>query len=888
MRVHGWRRPARCTGWGVLAVTMALACGPPPSPGAPEGPEHPTARRTESIPAERLEWLKVYERAGFPDIRGHQRVELIAPVQTGTQYAWQLDTSPPRYLRDHLWEISEPCEAPERAPEALAAAQVEAIRQHGCQRLRAEALPAEFLPELEARLLAFESRRKCAQSGTQTRGSVAEAAWPMLPVMMPSRTPTERPTALTWVAYAHWAQQLGREDLTERALAAADHQAKLDCRTSSCETLVRLEAEAQRVLVGSALFGLGVTWMTRATALELARRAVRVAPKSSTPIAAQARALAAELEQDLGRDGPRRRASQLSPNELGRPAQLALYLDLLPDESGTSLGTPEYRCAESSPTAALVRLAPDSVPALIERLHDDRLTRTVRARPGSLLPIARVGDIALDALAHIAARKFDRTRAHEEVSNWWSSSKHQSLADFAAEALQRAAEPERVARARELGDRDLLRMVRELGTVCHQTQDARVRAQLVRLLEAGALTAAFARGQCKAATAPSTAPSPTGHWFPAISQWETMQQRSRDRIELPPLERRAMFRVLLQSIHDSSPEVRVAAADALLSWGRHEGLRPVTQYAATLDSQPGNADRRAQVIRVLMRSGKGQAIAVASELVDEEQSVTLEAAAKGLSQALVFVRNHGGTFHLPDAGKDRLSRVATQALRTRLQRLGGQYATVAIVHPSAEWLLRIVTSGRDFSPPRYQTPFERHHAVLELVNSQLRARGEQALSVPIAELPPAPAALEDTAWSTATRIVKWDLDNWSAGEDWLESRRGQVVIPIDLLRDLGALAQANPGRALHLRIIRHARGRGVSLEFGAHETADPLAAVHAKCFGPDPCPSLAHDDMAMHAVDSRLRWFADELSKRWANHRDHTLDIVVSVTVPPSMQGCKG
>jgi hypothetical protein len=46
--------------------------------------------------------------------------------------------------------------------------------------------------------------------------------------------------------------------------------------------------------------------------------------------------------------------------------------------------------------------------------------------------------------------------------------------------------------------------------------------------------------------------------------------------------------------------------------------------------------------------------------------------------------------------------------------------------------------------------------------------------------------------------------------------------------------------------------------------------------------------MAMHAVDSRLRWFADELSKRWANHRDHTLDIVVSVTVPPSMQGCKG
>ncbi len=870
------------TSWGLLAVTMAFSCGSPPSPAAPTRAEPPAVSATDTIPSERLEWLEVYERAGFPDVQGHSRVELISPVRNGAQFAWQLDTSPPRYLRDQLWEVSDPCEAWQGAPVALGASQFDSIHQRGCQRLRLSAVPSEFLPELEARLLGAESQRKCARNVSQTPRGAPDAAWPALPALMPSGATTGSTNALTWTACAHWARQLGREDLAARALAAAAAQAETECRTPPCDILRRLEAEAQRVLVGSALLGLGATWMTREGVLELARRAVRVAPESDTPIATQARELAGRLEQELGRDEARRRASQVNPNGLEPRAQLALYADLLPDETGIGPQTPEYRCSKSSPTAALIRLGPDSVPALIERVEDDRLTRTVRATPGSLLPIASVGDVALSALERVAVRRFDRKRAREAVLAWWNSAQHQSFADFAAAALRVANETERVALARELGERDPNRMVLELGTLTHATQDARVRARLVELLEAGELTAAFARGQCASPATVDPPPSSTLRWFPESVLWKTMQRLSRDRILLPPLERRAMFRVLLQSIHDSSPEVRVAAADALLSWGRYEGVQPVSRYAATLDSGAGSAAQRARVIRVLMRSGKGQAITIASRLVDPEQPRTLGAAAHGLSQALVLARNHGGNFQIPDATQRDLSRVAAQALRAKLIRLGGQYATGAALDSSAEWLLDIVTSGRGYSPPRYQTPFEQHQAVLESLNSQLRAQGQQVLSIPIAEAPPSAAGLGETTWTTAAQIVKSELDGFGAGAEWLDSWRGAIVRPTELLPALGALARANPGFALRLRMIRHAGNRGVSLELAAQATGDPLASVHAACFGPDPCPSFAHEGIAMRAIDSRLAWFASEVSKRWADHRDQTLDVVVGVAVPPT------
>ena len=841
----------------VLGLTVA-GCGTPSASTA----KAPVGSAPATAPAARAGrgLIDLYRQAGFVSSRGREFVETWAATQDGTRYGWRgadelVPAEPGAWMPD--------CRAFERAPKALRPSD-EGQLNDACRMLEPTFRAADFERSLR-HLLSEHARLRSCPGGRTTVADVT-AAWDRPPVGTNLARQSAQPSALGWVAYASWADELGLDGMSEAALDAAEQELGRACTHPPCTADELLRSEAQRALVGEALTGLAADWLGREAALELARRAVAVAPSSHHPIAEQSRALEQRLREDLEHDQERRAAGERFTKDLAPARAVPVLLAQLPDTLGIGFEAPDRGCDSPNPAVKLADIGRDAVPGLLALLEDQRLTRSVALGGSRRIPLHTVGEAALAALEQIAQRDFGEGEPASAVAAaWWAEAQNKSDADLAADAFRSAEGPMRLRLARALGERDLHRLVVELPAAIRSSDAPHLRAALVRLFEAPNLVQLAASDRCADYPRSERVPTPEQLLSPEYGLWQRLERHAGKTVELPPEVRRVVFRTLLLTLGDQDPAVRLAAAQALLTWGRKEGLARAIRDAGDLTSHDpqdlGKADRVRQTIELLLASGTDTGIAVALRLVNAERTETVDAASYGLATGILRARAAGRRFSIPEPHRTALADVATEVLASELRREGIDYAVGGTTAPGAQWLLELLRGGSDYQPLVHVTPVSRLERAYALVNAERSRRGEPALPTPLTELPKDPSA-----------------------RSWTEQWRSRPVDPAALLESFRGFAQAHPGRQSRLRLIREPSGTVVHLTSG--EVAAAAARVSVLCYGAPSCPWLLHGQLSAEAIQRRLDWVSERLASVWPASGQRTLDVTIMLSLPAQEPAC--
>jgi len=887
---------------GVLVAVAATvsACGPARS-GAPEPATAETPQQKSPFTGEQRRWLQVYEQAGLPAITQAVRLEVGAHARGTFLPGWQLPGAGGRLLWDTLQTtpLTAACETARLAPNILRTSAPQGWKDHRCVASPPPTLQLDFIQELQARLAANSG---CSDELAPPRSMRLDATTDRLVFAGDSRH-GPAPGGLRWVAYAHWAHQLGRDDLAQSALAVAEEQLQGECPSTHCVAVDQLRAAAQRVLLHSLVIGLSERWMDWRDALDLAKRARDLAPSANTPIAEQARRVASQLELDLARDRWRREAASKSIEKLTAEKQVDAFLDVLADETGAGIEQVQPACAPVSPVARLVERAPATVPPLIALLEDDRLTRTRAPESGKRLPLLRVGEVALLALERIAGQSLrpsakdlparcrgplaedcwtlEARLAKAAAADWWNSAEQFPALELATRAARSQKGSDRLRPFARLRALDTERFAEVVGLASEQASSAAERAALLRLLRPEELAPIRVPADCDATAGKGWLTPTPRHRNRAASEWTRLERRVAQRLELSKQPNTAVNEVLASAVRSESPEVRLAAAQVLLAWGRTDAAFAIARDAKPRKRSNLSGPRLLRSIEYLLATGRAAAAETASELVDPTNLDTLAAARRGLTEAVLTARTKEQRWILPARARKRLGEAASACLATAWTKLDqpGALSRTASDWTDAWQVLALLQRGADAAPPASATVFDR------LLDAQ--ARLEAAIDGTDTKVPrPAwlalpEAAAGENAWTTVrvAHLRGKDSASGAAGA-WLASLDGQVLSPGDAVRAFAELAQNNPGTEWGLHLVRHATGRGVTVLVSARDSQVAAPELSASCDGPSPCLPLNEPRVPGRAVARRLDWFAAQLPQRWGDQRDRTFEVVLTVAYP--------
>ena len=895
---------------GVLVVLAAgvSGCGPAsttaPEPAAAEAPQ-----QKSPFSGEHRRWLALYEQAGLPAISQASRLEVRVLPKGTFLPAWRLPDQGGRLLWDTLEvaRIDTGCETVRQAAQLLRTSAPPGWQSQPCVPSPTHTVQIDFLQELEARL---EADAECSGELAPPRTMRLDAVSGRL-VFSGDAKKGPSSGGLRWVAYAHWAHELGRDDLAQSALVIAEEQLAVECPSEHCVAIDQLRAAAQRVLLHSVVSGLSDRWLDWRDALDLASRARAIAPKANQPVAEQIRRLAGQLELDLARDRWRRDSAVKRADKLSADQQVDAFLDVLPDETGAGLEQVHLACAPASPAARLIERAPVSIPPLIARLEDNRLTRTRAPDAHSGLPLLRVGEVALMALERIAGKSLrpaatdlpqhcrgpaaedcwalEARLAKAAATDWWNSAEQLPAVDLASRAARRlrgAARSRALATLRAL---DQKRFAEVVGLAADQAPSPPERAASLRLLRPEQLAPIQVPADCDATATKGWLSPRSGQRNRAAREWQRAEHRVGRRLQLSQHPSVAVNEVLAGALRNQSPEIRLAAAQVLLAWGRADAAFAIARDARPRKRARLSGPRLLRSIEYLLASRRQAAADVASELVDPDNLDTLAAARRGLTEAVLTAKAKEQKFALSARARQRLTHRAASALGAAWAKLEqpGPLGRVETDWYDAWRILSLLQRGPDAAPSPNATLFDRMLDAQARLDAATQGTDTKISKPDWLVLPSAGSG--ETAWATVRAVHLRGRDSPSgAASAWLVSLKDQALDPQAALLTLAELAQANPGIEWELHAVRHAQGRGVTLLVSGRESQVAGPQFFGRCDGPDPCSSLHEPRVPRRAVERRVGWFSRQVAQRWPEHREHTLEVVFTAAYPtqPNADNC--
>jgi hypothetical protein len=754
--------------WIVALLLLVAACdraaerfeflSDAPSPTA-------TADVHPATPDDRRRWLELYDEAGYPDVSALQRVELEvgqsqreAGDEPMLERAWLLSTSPLVLLQDSLWKLE---------PEPNSYREV------------------DFADELRAELDAVEAR---------TEGD--DAYQP--PFVM--RTPRIGPPATYWLARARWAEMRGAPELAQRALAQVERWTSL-CGEDVCSPEDAIRNGFQLGLLWQAADGLA-NFMPRPQVRVLVARAQAIAPRGEHWV--DATELLDRLDRTIATD-----ANGPSWPDGGEPARVERLIHLLREQTTRYAGAvpcrPDTVCDPiRDPADELTALGREAIPALIEHLDDDTLTRSIRHDRDSGLfhDVLSVGDVALEIIERIAGRRFyledrfsnmskaSQAKAVQKlVREWWAGARQVSAREQLVHDLHNAEESERHRFAYHLLDKYGLEIWPELTRAFGETKDDEARRGLLN----------------------------------AMNQWWTPVG------DEPADERAAIERFLIGALHDRSRTVRLAAAQALAERGRHDGseiiIADLDRY--WLDPHAWSSDHDyASYFGVLVADGSAAAVDAIDRAVQRRGYAALAALGRD------------GCRHWAKPCDPKLDGAAKARLLDTLAGYlddfgdpGRQYGEgPARVRDMAAAAYSTLT-GRDTEAfASKPTSIERDWMILDMLNAHRAEQDQPPVSWPHVVPLEGARGDDDVGRDHVQRVhlVRADVHE-AAAREWLEGFADRYLNPHEISTALVDLAQRHPDVPFTLRIWRFPDDAGVILilEVGPHTPSQSRGRIES-------------------------------------------------------------
>jgi hypothetical protein len=521
----------------------------------------PTAGVDPAGPDDRRRWLELYDEAGYPDVSALRRVEFeVGRSQSANddeptiqiERAWVLSTSPLVLLRDSLWTLE---------PEPVSYRDV------------------DFADELRAELDAVEAVTEADDAYQPPFGMRARIG----------------PPALYWLVRARWADLRGAPELARRALAQVERWTILHCGEEVCSPEDAIRSGFQLELVWQATHGIDHS-MPRPQARVLVARARAIAPRGEHSV--HATELLDRLDRTIATD-----ANGPPWPDGGEPARVERLIYLLREHDPQPRwpGTEPIR----DPAAELETLGREAIPALIEHIDDDTLTRSLSYdRDFGISHVLSVGDVALQIIEQIAGRRFyvqqtssymsraGQAKAVQElVREWWAGAREVSAREQLVRDLNNAEESERNYIAHHLLDKYGIAIWPELTRVFGETEDEEARTDLLN----------------------------TMNWTGSVG-------------DQPADEREALERFLVAALGDRSATVRLDAARILSERGRHDGrdtiIRDLDRYWMGPHAWSSDNDY-GRYFEVLVADGSAAAVDAIDRAIQRRGYAALEALSSG-------------------------------------------------------------------------------------------------------------------------------------------------------------------------------------------------------------------------------------------------------------------
>ncbi|MEZ4448459.1 MAG: hypothetical protein R3B09_03190 [Nannocystaceae bacterium] len=662
------------------------------------------------------------------------------------------------------------------------------------------------------------------------------------------------PGSVRWLARARWAEMLGDDALARRALDQVVRFAARECRARRCTTESVLRDGLQTKLLWQAVDGLA-GWRSRAEVRALLVRALAIAPRGEH--VDEARALLERTEATLASD--RSGADAWPDAALPEAERIARLVHLLREQNGRQWSQPgacdPLRVDPSirNPAAELIAIGRPAIPALIDHVVDETLTRSVGFHRDFYFShqVLSVGEVALVILEGVAGRRFTggeaaagqqddaRMRAIQaEARAWWSSAQHRSAEEQLLVDLRAAPEGDRPGLVLRVLARAGLGPWDELVALFHGTRDPGVRARLIPVMNQG-----------------SGATDPPGLHVTVLGPVG----------DEPPEEQAKIVELLRAALGDVDPRVRLAAAEALQGRGRSEGLAVLIRdleaiqdpaarggvgfgayFGALLDE--GSPEAVAAVARALRRWGRP---AIAALWPFHGELELSPAARRPLLDAIA------GFLEVPD-------RIPYSGERVR-DLAGRAYA----------WIAEIDAPGLDSERPS----IERDRAILGLVNRRRQDERRAPLTWPHTE----PLGAERPGRDVLRRRHRLHVDVGAVeAQRWLEALpAGAVSLPTLVARFVG-FARAQTGVAWTLRVLRFPGDRGVVLTLeGARLERGSTQETSYACLGAPACETagLSSGGPVERAFDDFIQ---GDARRAWAVAPTRTEEYVLTVAIPAS------
>jgi hypothetical protein len=762
--------------WPTTLLLLVAACGQPAERSEPRSEAPP------ATPSDHRAWLELYDEAAFPDVSALRRVELEAG-QGESECAWVLSTSPLVLLQDSLWTFE-----PERVVSVPEYMRVPTQALDEAPREPLSYREVDFADELRTELEAVEALTEEDDSYSAMIEKLG------------------RPTY--WLVRARWAQMRGLPELSRRALSQVERWTPIDCGQEACTPQDAIRSGFQLTLLWQAIDGID-NFMPRPQVRELVARASAMAPLGVH--AAQAKELLDRLDRTIATDanGPP------WPNS-GEPARVEQLIHLLREQNGCQRG-PRGACypfavpaSIRNPADELAARGREVIPALIEHIDDDTLTRSVEPSRVFYLPhhVLSVGDVALAIIEQLAGRNFylpdaSSSAMQQLVREWWAGVHELSEREQLLRDLDEIDDDQRSHIAHLLLDKYGMAIWPELLRVFEETKDAGERVDLL----------------------------------------QTMNVAD---------ERETVERFLIAALEDRAASVRLVAARTLIERGRYDGtetmIRDLDSYWLTPHAWSDTSwygDYYESYFSVLATDGSAAAVDAINRAVQRRGHAALAALRSGgcrwaepcnpkkLDPAAKARLLDTLVDHLDDFG-DPWESWGNGPARTRDMAAG---AYLALTGGDVDAFASIATS------------IERDQAILDMLDAHPNQQAR-----PVVFWPHLAPLLGQPGRDYVQRVhLHHAAVHEHAAHEWLAGFVGRDLNPHELSTELVGLAEHYPDIPFTVRIHRFPADAGVilSLEVGPHTSPQShgytATAVHGvdgvggRSFGDKPDPKVFAD-----------------------------------------------
>lgn len=798
--------------WTPALLFLVLAACTPTGGSESLPQELPT--RTARAPGDSKARPELYDEAGFPDVSGLRRVEFEA--EYGVERGWLLSTTPLVLLRDSLWILE-----PERAaiPEFMRdpTGEPEAPSEPFSYR------EVDFADELRAELEAVEALTQNEEAWRNPFGMDARL------VSLPAY----------WLVRARWAAMRGHSDLSRRAFVQFERWTNIECDEGDCTRADAVRQGFQHRLLWQATDGLR-EFMPRLQVRELLARALAIAPESNAaPLVSE---LLARLDRTIATD-----IDEPTWPEADDPDREERLIHLLREHT-------HRRGPIRNPAAELAALGREAVPALIEHIDDDSLTRSLSEYRRYNFDVLTVGDVAVEILEQIASRSFYTSReslpmsyegqtkaVQQSVREWWAGAHEHSGQEQLLRDLGDAEGHDRVWLADRLLRNYGMEIWPELLRTFAETTDERTRESLL----------------------------------------QTMNYLPDDEGDEPAEVRETIEQFLVGALEDRSLLVRLVAARCLIERGRRDGtetmIRDLDHYWLDPDAWSGRTYYESY-FAVLAADGSAEAVDAINRAVRRGGY----AAVDGLSSGGCRWPEKECNPKLDPAAKARLLDTLAEYLDDFHDPGGSWGEGPARIRDMAAAAYLVLTGQDQSALASEQTSLERDRMILDLLNTHRAQQDRPPLSWPhLAPLQGTPGRDHVQRVHLLRAVV-----HEAAAREWLAGFVDRDLNLQEISTAFVDLARRHPDVPFTLRILRFPADAGVMLTLEAGPPAPDPGRLHSgvACWGSE-CRAAGQTitrDSATEIFDDFLQ---DHVDGVWDRAPTRIEEYVLQLKVSPAKLG---